>query len=70
MTIINKIWSLIKKHNKIVCLAHINPDGDAYASQIALYLLIKKNFLRKKFIVLMKNQSVFHDETNIYKKKQ
>lgn len=48
MIIINKIWSMIEKHNKIVCLTHINADGDAYASQIALYLLIKKIFPHKK----------------------
>lgn len=70
MKVIDQIWTKIKEHKKIVCLAHINPDGDAYASQIDLYLLIKKCFPRKKFIVLMKNQNVFHDEINIYIKKQ
>lgn len=48
MSIINEIWEKIKKYNKIVCLTHINPDGDAYASQIALSLLIKKIFPQKE----------------------
>lgn len=59
MTIINEIWSMIKKHNKIVCLAHINPDGDAYASQIALYLLIKKIFPKKKVYCINKKSKRF-----------
>lgn len=75
MAIINKIWSLIKKHNKIVCLAHINPDGDAYASQIALYLLIKKIFPKKKVYCINEKSKRFswwnqylHEETiNIIK---
>ena len=48
MKIIDQIWTKIKEHKKIVCLAHINPDGDAYASSIALYLLIKKMFPKKE----------------------
>lgn len=48
MKIINDIWNEIKKHQKIVCLGHIIPDGDSYSSQIGLSLLIKKSFPNKQ----------------------
>lgn len=37
-----QIVELIKKHQNILVLTHINPDGDALGSLLAFYLLLKK----------------------------
>ena len=46
--ICQKIISKIKKYDKIICLRHIDADGDAYGSAMGLAQLIKDNFPEKK----------------------
>lgn len=65
MNVINDIWNEIKNHDTIICLAHINPDGDAYASQIGLSLIIKQAFPNKK-VFCYNDSSVRFKEWNNY----
>lgn len=41
LTMKSKIWELINNSNSILLLTHINPDGDAIGSIMALYLMLK-----------------------------
>lgn len=50
--IINKI----QLHHKIICLRHIDADGDAYGSTMGLTQLIKDNFPQKQVSTDGKNQ--------------
>ncbi len=38
----NTIFGLIQKSNHTVIISHINPDGDALGSSLALYLMLRK----------------------------
>ncbi len=49
--VINKI----KNYKKIICLRHINPDGDAYGSSMGMAQFIRENFPDKKVLVDGKN---------------
>jgi phosphoesterase RecJ-like protein len=42
MNIYKQIWEKIEKAEHITLTAHINPDGDALGSQLALYHILKK----------------------------
>lgn len=50
-----KIISKIKKYDKIICLRHIDADGDAYGSAMGLAQVIKDNFPQKKVFTDGKN---------------
>ncbi|KLL03144.1 MAG: DHH family protein [Mycoplasmataceae bacterium CE_OT135] len=50
-----KIINKIKKHDTIICLRHIDADGDAYGSAMGLAQLIKDNFPQKKVFTDGKN---------------
>ncbi|CAJ0892882.1 5813_t:CDS:2 [Entrophospora sp. SA101] len=50
-----KITKKIKKHSTIICLRHIDADGDAYGSAMGLAQLIKDNFPEKKVFTDGKN---------------
>lgn len=50
-----KIINKIKEYNKIICLRHIDADGDAYGSTMGLTQLIKDNFPSKKVFTDGKN---------------
>lgn len=41
----------IKQFQKIICVRHINPDGDAYGSTMGLAQFIKDNFPEKKVLI-------------------
>src|SRR4051794_32751677 len=53
--IYQKITNKIKKYDKIICLRHIDADGDAYGSAMGLARLIKNNFPQKKVFTDGKN---------------
>ncbi len=53
--IYRKIINKIKKHSTIICLRHIDADGDAYGSAMGLAQLIKDNFPQKKVFTDGKN---------------
>lgn len=53
--ICQKIVSKIKEYNKIICLRHIDADGDAYGSSMGLAQLIKDNFPQKQVFTDGKN---------------
>ena len=40
--IFNSIINLFKTYKKVVIVSHVNPDGDAIGSSLALYLYLKK----------------------------
>lgn len=46
-----KILETIKKYNQIVIYRHVNPDLDAFGSQIGVYLTLKELFPNKKINV-------------------
>ncbi|PPE06181.1 DHH family phosphoesterase [Mesoplasma corruscae] len=48
MELISKIVKAIEEHKKIILLRHIQPDGDAYGSQLGLKELIKTNYPTKE----------------------
>ncbi|ASP28548.1 bifunctional oligoribonuclease and PAP phosphatase NrnA [Spiroplasma corruscae] len=48
MEILKDIEKQIKEFNTIIIQRHINPDGDAYGSQLGLKGLIEENFKDKK----------------------
>ena len=50
-----KIINKIKKYNTIICLRHIDADGDAYGSTMGLARIIKDNFPQKKVFTDGKN---------------
>lgn len=49
--IYNSIITTLKEYRKIVIVTHVNPDGDAIGSSLALYLFAKKLGLEPKVIV-------------------
>lgn len=49
--IYNSIIETLIKYRKIVIITHVNPDGDAMGSSLALYLLANKLGLEPKVIV-------------------
>ena len=53
--IYRKIINKIKKHSTIICLRHIDADGDAYGSAMGLAQLIKDNFPQKRVFTDGKN---------------
>ena len=53
--IYRKIINKIKKHSTIICLRHIDADGDAYGSAMGLAQLIKDNFPQKQVFTDGKN---------------
>lgn len=46
-----EILSLIEQYTQIILFRHINPDLDAFGSQIGMYYILKENFKNKKIIV-------------------
>ena len=52
MNITLGIINAIKKHHTITIFRHVQPDGDAYGSQLGLAQIIKDNFPDKEVIVL------------------
>ncbi len=44
----SQVISKIKKYNTIICLRHINPDGDAYGSSMGIANFIRDNFPKKR----------------------
>jgi bifunctional oligoribonuclease and PAP phosphatase NrnA len=55
MSFLKKIINKIKEYDKIICLRHIDADGDAYGSAMGLAQLIKDNFPSKKVFTDGKN---------------
>ncbi|WP_147410406.1 DHH family phosphoesterase [endosymbiont GvMRE of Glomus versiforme] len=53
--IYQKIINKIKKHDTVICLRHIDADGDAYGSAMGLAQIIKDNFPQKKVFTDGKN---------------
>jgi len=53
--IYQKIINKIKKYDKIICLRHIDADGDAYGSAMGLAQFIKDNFPQKEVFTDGKN---------------
>jgi bifunctional oligoribonuclease and PAP phosphatase NrnA len=53
--ICQKIINKIKEYDKIICLRHIDADGDAYGSTMGLAQLIKDNFPQKQVLTDGKN---------------
>ena len=49
-----KAYELIKESKKIVLISHINPDGDALGSSLALYFALKKMKKNVKVVNLSK----------------
>ena len=49
--IYSSIIETLKKYKKIVIVTHVNPDGDAMGSSLALYLFAQKLGLEPKLIV-------------------
>lgn len=49
----NSFSQLVENHNNITILAHLNPDGDALGSTLALHLFLNK--LGKKSTILLPN---------------
>ena len=49
--IFNSIVNLFTKYKKVVIVSHVNPDGDALGSSLALYLFAKKLGASPKVIV-------------------
>lgn len=45
------ILEKIKQYQTIICLRHINPDGDAYGSSMGIAQFIKDNFPNKRVLV-------------------
>lgn len=39
---INELQKLINRHQKITLISHVNPDGDAIGSSLAMYLFLKQ----------------------------
>lgn len=52
MNITLGILNAIKKHHTISIFRHVQPDGDAYGSQLGLAQIIRDNFPDKEVIVL------------------
>jgi phosphoesterase RecJ-like protein len=46
-----KARKLISENKKIVIISHLNPDGDAIGSSLALYIFFKKRFLDANIVV-------------------
>jgi len=46
----NDIYKLINENHSFLITSHINPDGDAIGSELALYFLLKK--LNKEVIII------------------
>ena len=69
--IYRKIINKIKKHSTIICLRHIDADGDAYGSAMGLARLIKDNFPEKQVFTDGKNNDslIFLGKNNQLKKK-
>lgn len=44
-----KLFEQIEKYEHIVLYRHVNPDFDAFGSQIGLYLVLKEHYKNKKF---------------------
>jgi len=42
MELFKKVWEKIINSNNILLISHINPDGDALGSELALYPILKK----------------------------
>ena len=53
--IYQKIINKIKKYGTIICLRHIDADGDAYGSAMGFAQLIKDNFPQKRVFTDGKN---------------
>ncbi|WP_147409533.1 DHH family phosphoesterase [endosymbiont GvMRE of Glomus versiforme] len=53
--ICQKIINKIKKYDIVICLRHIDADGDAYGSAMALAQIIRDNFPQKKVFTDGKN---------------
>ncbi len=51
----DEIIKKIKKYEKIICVRHINPDGDSYGSSMGFAQFIRENFKNKKVYVDGKN---------------
>ena len=69
--IYRKIINKIKKYSTIICLRHIDADGDAYGSAMGLAQLIKDNFPEKQVFTDGKNNENldFLGKNNQLKKK-
>ena len=49
------IKSEIEKNRNIILTAHINPDGDAVGSGLALYLTLKKEYSGKNIRFILQD---------------
>lgn len=47
----SKAKKLISENKKVVIISHINPDGDAIGSSLALYIYLKKRFLDASVVI-------------------
>lgn len=49
--VIKSVLNVLQKYKKVVIVTHVNPDGDALGSSLALYLFLKKIGCTPKVIV-------------------
>lgn len=47
----NELYDKINEYNQIALYRHVNPDLDAFGSQIGMYHILKETFPKKKIVV-------------------
>ncbi|MCX8057135.1 MAG: bifunctional oligoribonuclease/PAP phosphatase NrnA [Ignavibacteria bacterium] len=66
----NRIIEIIQKYNSFIITTHVNPDGDAIGSELALAYFLQK--LNKKFLIVNHSSTpenyTFLDEENLIHK--
>ncbi|MEE9429591.1 MAG: bifunctional oligoribonuclease/PAP phosphatase NrnA [Melioribacteraceae bacterium] len=61
----SKLFKLLNTHSKFIITCHVNPDGDAIGSEIAIAGILKQ--LKKEFIILNTSSTPYNLEF-LYKK--
>lgn len=56
----SKLFELLKSHSKFIITCHVNPDGDAIGSEIAIAGILKQ--LNKEFIILNTSDTPYNLE--------
>ena len=52
-----KILEMIEQYNQIALYRHVNPDLDAFGSQIGLYYTLKELYPHKNIVMMGKRES-------------
>jgi len=61
----SKLFQLLKSHKRFIITCHVNPDGDAIGSEIAIAGILKQ--LKKEFVILNTSSTPYNLEF-LYKK--